>query len=109
MIERGKPLKRRAFKIHLFAKFSSPALLSFVIGRTVNSLHWILGMSFNEDYSRTRKGNAPQIMAIMRHMALNLFQKESEKGQSITGLRKPCAWNDDILDKILITQKIFVR
>jgi predicted transposase YbfD/YdcC len=70
-----------------------------------NSLHWILDMSFNEDYSRIRKGNAPQIMAIMRHMALNLLQKGSEKGQSIKGLRKLCAWNDDILDKILIHQR----
>ncbi len=44
-----------------------------------NSLHWILDMSFNKDYSRIRKGNAPQIMAIMRHMALNLLQKGCEK------------------------------
>lgn len=70
-----------------------------------NSLHWILDMSFNEDYSRIRKGNAPQIMAIMRHMALNLLQSSCQKGQSIKGLRKLCAWDENILDKILIHQK----
>lgn len=70
-----------------------------------NSLHWVLDMSFNEDYSRIRKGNAPQIMAIMRHMALNLLQKGCEKGQSIKGLRKLCSWDENILDKILIPQK----
>jgi predicted transposase YbfD/YdcC len=70
-----------------------------------NSLHWILDMSFNEDYSRIRKGNAPQVMAIMRHMALNLLLKGCEKGQSIKGLRKLCAWDENILDKILMLQK----
>lgn len=70
-----------------------------------NSLHWVLDMSFNEDYSRIRKGNAPQIMAIMRHMALNLLQKGCENGQSIKGLRKLCAWNENTLDSILIHQK----
>ena len=66
-----------------------------------NSLHWILDMSFNEDYLRIRKGNAPQIMAIIRHMALNLLQSGCEKGHSIKGLRKICAWNENILDNIL--------
>lgn len=66
-----------------------------------NSLHWILDMSFNEDYLRNRKGNAPQIMAIIRHMALNLLQSGCEKGQSIRGLRKLCAWDENTLDKIL--------
>lgn len=66
-----------------------------------NSLHWILDMSFNEDYSRIRKGNAPHIMAIVRHMALNLLQSAAAKGQSIKGLRKLCAWDETILDKVL--------
>lgn len=69
-----------------------------------NSLHWILDMSFNEDYCRIRKGNAPQIMAVIRHMALNLLQSGREKGQSIKGLKKICGWNEDSLDKILTTR-----
>jgi predicted transposase YbfD/YdcC len=39
-----------------------------------NSLHWVLDMSFGDDQSRIRKKNAPQIMAIIRHIALNLLQ-----------------------------------
>lgn len=39
-----------------------------------NTLHWVLDMSFNEDYSRIRKENAPHIMAIFRHIGLNLLQ-----------------------------------
>lgn len=38
-----------------------------------NSLHGVLDMSFGEDQSRIRKENAPQNMAIIRHMALNFI------------------------------------
>lgn len=66
-----------------------------------NSLHWILDMSFNEDYSRIRKGNAPHVMAIIRHIALNLLQRNKPKRQSIKGLRKICSWDDSTLTKII--------
>lgn len=58
-------------------------------------------MSFNEDYSRIRKGNAPQVMAIIRHIALNLLQQRKPKRQSIKGLRKICAWDDQTLTKVV--------
>jgi len=66
-----------------------------------NSLHWVLDMSFNEDYSRIRKGNAPQVMAIIRHIALNLLQRYKPKRQSIKGLRKICAWDDGTLSQVV--------
>lgn len=68
-----------------------------------NSLHWVLDMSFNEDYSRIRKGNAPYVMAIIRHVALNLLQlaKTEMPRQSIKRLRKMCGWDDRTLDFII--------
>jgi predicted transposase YbfD/YdcC len=68
-----------------------------------NSLHWILDMSFGEDQSRIRKQNAPQIMAVIRHMALNLLQlkKREMPRQSIKRLRKMAGWDNRILDSIL--------
>ena len=71
-----------------------------------NSLHWILDMSFNEDYSRIRKENAPQVMAMLRHMALNILQQgklrqKNLKRQSIKGLRKICSWDDDTLSGLI--------
>lgn len=68
-----------------------------------NNLHWVLDMSFNEDYSRIRKENAPQVMAIIRHIALNLLQltKNQMKRQSIKRLRKNAGWDDSILTTIL--------
>lgn len=68
-----------------------------------NSLHWILDMSFGEDQSRIRKHNAPQVMAIIRHIALNLLQltKNQMKRQSIKRLRKMAGWNNATLSSIL--------
>ena len=64
-----------------------------------NSLHWMLDMSFGEDHSRIRKENAPQITAVMRYIALNLFQlqKATMKRQSIKRLRKMAGGDNDIL------------
>jgi predicted transposase YbfD/YdcC len=75
-----------------------------------NSLHWVLDMSFNEDMSRIRKENAPQIMAIIRHMALNLLQKtkKSMKRQSIKRLRKKAGWDNRTLIQ-LINKYFFMR
>ena len=41
-----------------------------------NKLHWTLDVSFREDDSRVRQGNAPQNFATLRHMALNLLKQE---------------------------------
>ena len=66
-----------------------------------NSLHWVLDMSFGEDQSRIRKKNAPENMAILRHIALNLIRKAKTKRQSIKGLRKIAGWSNETLDNIL--------
>lgn len=68
-----------------------------------NNLHWVLDMSFNDDHSRIRKENAPQVMAVVRHIALNLLQltKNQMKRQSIKRLRKNAGWDDSILTTIL--------
>ena len=75
-----------------------------------NSLHWVLDMSFNEDYSRIRKKNAPHVIAILRHIALNLLQTAKKnqdhfKRKSIVGLRKLCGWDEKTLASV-IAQKI---
>ena len=68
-----------------------------------NTLHWILDMSFGEDQSRIRKGNAPENMAMIRHAALNMLQKAKQSRQSIKRLRKLAGWEDSVLERILST------
>lgn len=48
-----------------------------------NRVHWVLDMSFNEDQIRIRKGNAPQNMSVVRHVALNMIQSYKKPRQSI--------------------------
>ena len=45
-----------------------------------NCLHWRLDVSFREDNCRIRKDYAPQNLAVVRHIALNLLSRDrSEK------------------------------
>jgi predicted transposase YbfD/YdcC len=65
-----------------------------------NRLHWRLDVVMNEDQDRTRLGNGPENLAILRHMALNAIQKEGSKG-SLRGKFKRAAWNDAFLSRLL--------
>jgi len=53
-----------------------------------NSLHWVLDISFREDDCRVRDGNAPENLAVIRHMALNLLKQDRTVRASIKGKRK---------------------
>ena len=66
-----------------------------------NSLHWVMDVSFNDDQSRIRKGNAPENMAIMKHVSLNLIRQVKKKRESIKGLRKKAGWSEQTLQGIL--------
>ena len=66
-----------------------------------NSLHWVLDVTFREDDSRIRKGNAPQNIAIMRHAALNMLQKTKQNRESIKQLRKAAGWDNTQLFRVL--------
>src|SRR5208283_2826845 len=41
-----------------------------------NCLHWRLDVVMNEDQDRSRLGNGPNNLAVLRHMALNVMQKD---------------------------------
>lgn len=68
-----------------------------------NKLHWVLDVAFREDESRVRKGNAPENMAMMRHVALNLLKTAttSQKRVSIQSRRKLAGWNHEFLAHVL--------
>ncbi len=40
-----------------------------------NKLNWVLDVQFEEDDSRIRKDNAPENLAVIRQIALNLLNK----------------------------------
>jgi predicted transposase YbfD/YdcC len=65
-----------------------------------NQVHWVLDVTFHEDASRIRSGDAPQNMGVLRHIALNLLRQEPSKG-SLKTKRFRAALNDDYLSKVL--------
>jgi predicted transposase YbfD/YdcC len=65
-----------------------------------NRLHWRLDVIMNEDQDRNRMDNSPYNLAILRHMAMNVFQKEGSKG-SLRGKFKRAGWDDTFLRRLL--------
>ena len=61
-----------------------------------NSLHWRLDAVMNEDRQRTRMGNGPHKLAVLRHVAINAMQKEGSKG-SLRGKFKRAGWDHAFL------------
>jgi predicted transposase YbfD/YdcC len=65
-----------------------------------NRLHWRLDVVMNEDQARNRSDNGPYNLAILRHMALNVIQKEGSKG-SLRGKLIRAGWDDRFLTRLL--------
>lgn len=69
-----------------------------------NSLHWVLDVTLREDDSRVRKDYAPENMAMVRHIILNMLQntKKRFKDMSLKRLQKKAGWGESTLDLILM-------
>ncbi len=68
-----------------------------------NRLHWRLDVIFREDASRIRKANAPAIMTAIRHLSLNLLDREPSKLR-MSQKRRKAAWNDNYRAKVVFGQ-----
>lgn len=65
-----------------------------------NSLHWVLDVTMNEDKSRIRNENAPEILSMIRKWGLNLINQH--KGNlSVSRMIKKMAMSPTNLIQIL--------
>ncbi len=62
-----------------------------------NSLHWVLDVAFREDDCRVRKDHAPENLAVLRHIALNLLKQDRTIKRGIKIKRLTAAWDNDYL------------
>ena len=66
-----------------------------------NNLHWVLDVAFDEDQSRVRKDNAPENMAMLRHVALNLIKADKLVKRGVQTRRKVAGWDNSFLAHLL--------
>jgi predicted transposase YbfD/YdcC len=66
-----------------------------------NNLHWVLDVAFAEDQSRVRKDNAPENMAMLRHVALNLIKADTLVKRGVQTRRKLAGWDETYLAHLL--------
>ena len=69
-----------------------------------NTLHWSLDVTFREDDSRLRQGQAAENFAVVRHMALSLLQQERSLKVGLDAKRFNAALDPDYLIKVLTVQ-----
>lgn len=71
-----------------------------------NGLHWCLDVAFNEDACRVRKDAAPENLAVIRHIAMNLLKQESTAKVGIKNKRLMAGWDHKYLAKLLELRNI---
>lgn len=65
-----------------------------------NQLHWVLDVTFGEDDSRIRRGDAAENMAVLRRLALNICRRYAN-GDSNPKKLKKAGWNDSFRERLL--------
>jgi len=65
-------------------------------------MHWSLDVTFREDANRTRMGKAPQNLALLKRLAMNMVRKDQERypKRSLRSRRFLASLKRDYLDYI---------
>jgi len=67
----------------------------------VESMHWVLDMTFREDESRIRKKQGPLVFNVMRKIAMAMFKQDDSKNASMARKKKMAGLNDEYRSTLL--------
>jgi predicted transposase YbfD/YdcC len=70
-----------------------------------NVLHWTLDVILDEDQTRSRKDHAPENLAVLRRLALNIARAHPDTKTSLRGKLKRAAWDDKFLVDMLLNMR----
>ena len=96
---RGNRAEPPAGRYYLLSKYLSAKRLLQVTRShwTIeNQLHWVLDVHFDEDGNRARMDHAPENLAILRGLALNILRAHQD-GASIRRKIKRAGWDNSFL------------
>jgi predicted transposase YbfD/YdcC len=95
----GAPAEKPVVRYYLLSRYI-PAKPLLRIARShwsiENKLHWVLDVVFDEDAQRSRKGNAPENLAILRRLAINIVRTHPAK-MSMRQKIKSAGWDNAFL------------
>jgi len=98
----GAPAERASVRYYLSSKYM-PAKQLLQIKRShwgiENQLHWVLDVLFAEDANRSRSDNAPENLATLRRLALNIIRNHPTR-TSIRQKVKRAGWDDGFLREL---------
>jgi hypothetical protein len=63
-------------------------------------LHWVLDVAMSEDRNRARKDHAPENLATLRRLALNILRTHPD-GMSMRRKIKRAGWDDAFLMSLI--------
>ncbi|VEP18697.1 Putative protein YbfL (fragment) [Hyella patelloides LEGE 07179] len=66
-----------------------------------NNLHWVLDVAFGEDDCPVSRDHAPENLARLRKIALNLLSQEKTTKIGVANKRLKAAWDNNYLAKVL--------
>ena len=99
----GTPAEKPFVRYYLLSKYiPAKKLLRIVRSHWAieNQLHWILDVVFGEDQNRARKDNAPENLAVLRRLAINIIRAHPEP-TSMRQKIKRTGWDDAFLLDVL--------
>lgn len=96
---RGQRADAPVVRYYLLSKYISPKRLLHVTRShwgIENRLHWVLDVNFAEDANRSRCDHAPENLAVLRRLALNILRTHPDRA-SLRRKIKRAGWDDAFL------------
>lgn len=99
--EKGGPVQLE-YRYYISSKAMDAEQLARAVREhwAIESMHWVLDVSMQEDACQIYKDNAAENLACLRHMALNMLRAEPTK-LSIVGKQRRCWMKTEHLEKVL--------
>ncbi|MET4349869.1 ISAs1 family transposase [Bradyrhizobium sp. RT9a] len=100
---RGKSADAPVVRYYLLSKYNSAKRLLHITRShwgIENRLHWVLDVHFAEDRNRSRCDHAPENLAILRRLALNILRTHPDQA-SLRRKIKRAGWDNAFLMAIL--------